>query len=164
MMVLPDAIFCHKFVAILGEDIRHYLFDKDFEVTGITMCTECISYHDTCIDCCIGNDQQILDALSSNKSFKVRIQERLDIMDAFFRVIPTPKRNHPSLKEIFLPLEKMMRFKLHSLLKKPFINTYLQVGKNSYKINLETFFHKMKSYQHLFCCNEHFFINPSRRN
>ncbi len=105
MMVLPDAIFCHKFMAILGEEIRQYLFDKDFEVTGINMCTDCIPYHDTCIDCCIGNDQQILDALSSNKSFKVCIQEALDIMDAFIRVIPTPKRNYPSLKDIFLPLE-----------------------------------------------------------
>jgi hypothetical protein len=84
------------------------------------MCTNCICYHDTCIDCCIGNDQQILDALSSNKSFKVCIQETLDIIDAFFRVIPTQKRNHPSSKEIFLPLKKMMRFKLHSLLKEPF--------------------------------------------
>jgi hypothetical protein len=94
-------------MAILGkEEIGQYLFNKDFEVTGINMCTDCIPYHDTCIDCCIGNDQQILDALSSNKSFKVHIQERLDIVDAFFRVIPTPKRNHPSSKEIFLPLEK----------------------------------------------------------
>jgi hypothetical protein len=41
-------------------------------------------------------------------------------MDAFFRVIPMPKRNHSSLKEIFLPLEKMTRFKLHSLLREPF--------------------------------------------
>ena len=125
MMVLPDAIFCHKFMAILGEDIRQYLFDKDFEVTGITMCTNCISYCETCIDCCIGNDQQNLDALSSNKSFKVCIQERLDIMDAFFRVIPTPKRNHPSSKSIFLPLEQMMRFNLHSLLKGSFQNHLL---------------------------------------
>ncbi len=53
MMALPDAIFCHRFMAILEEDIRQYLFDKDFEVTGITMCTNCncISYRDTCIDC-----------------------------------------------------------------------------------------------------------------
>jgi hypothetical protein len=40
MMVLPDAIFCHKFKAILGEEIGHYLLDKDFEVTGINMCTD----------------------------------------------------------------------------------------------------------------------------
>ncbi len=67
MMVLPDAIFCHKFMAILGkEKIREYIFDKDFEVTGINMCTDCIPYRDTCIACCIGNDQQILDPLSSN--------------------------------------------------------------------------------------------------
>jgi hypothetical protein len=114
MMVLPDAIFCHKFMAILGkEKIRQYLFDKDFEVTGINMCTNCIPNRDTCIDCCIGNDQQILDALSSNKSFKVCIQETLDIVDAFFRVIPMPKRNYPSLKETFLPLEQMMRLRLY---------------------------------------------------
>ncbi len=30
-----------------------------------------------------------------------------------------PKRNHSSPKDIFLPLEQMMRFKLHSLLKEP---------------------------------------------
>ncbi len=126
MMVLPDAIFFHKFMAILGkEKIREYFFDKDFEVTGINMCTDCIPYRDTCIDCCIGNDQQILDALSSNKSFKVRIQETLDIVEAFFRVIPMPKRNHPSLKGIFLPLEQIMRFKLHSLLKGSFQNHLL---------------------------------------
>jgi hypothetical protein len=93
MMVLPDAIFCHKFMAILGkEKIGQYLFDKDFEVTGKNMCTNCIPCRDTCIDCCIGNDQQILNSLSSNKSFKVRIQEMLDIVDAFFRVIPMPKK------------------------------------------------------------------------
>jgi hypothetical protein len=120
MMVLPDAIVCHKFKAILGEEIRQYLFNKDFEVTGINMCTNYIHNRDTCIDCCIGNNQQILDALSSHKSFKVCIQETLDIMDAFFRVIPMPKRNHPSSKDIFLPLEQMMRFKLHSLLKGSF--------------------------------------------
>jgi hypothetical protein len=58
MMVLPDAIFCHKFMAILGkEKIGQNLFDKDVEVTGINMCTDCIPYRDTCIDCCIGNDQ-----------------------------------------------------------------------------------------------------------
>ena len=57
MMVLPDAIFCHKFMAILGkEQIGQYLFNDDFEVTGINMCTDCIPNHDTCIDCCIGND------------------------------------------------------------------------------------------------------------
>ncbi len=34
MIVLPDAIFCHKFVAILGkEKMGQYFFDKDFEVT-----------------------------------------------------------------------------------------------------------------------------------
>ncbi len=107
MMVLPDTIFCQKFMAILGkEKIGQYLFDKAFEVTGINMCTNCIPNHDTCIDCCIGNDQHILNAILSNKSFKVCIQETLDIVDAFFRVIPTSKRNYPSSKDIFLPLNK----------------------------------------------------------
>jgi hypothetical protein len=113
MMMLPDAIFCHKFKAILGEEIQNYLFDKDFEVTGINMCSSYINNCDTCIDCCIGNDQHILDALSYNKNFKVHIQETLDIMDAFFRVIPMQKK-HSSSKTIFLPLEQMMRFKLYS--------------------------------------------------
>ncbi len=63
MMVLPDAIFCHKFKAIFGEEVRHYLFDKNFEVTGINVCTNYIHNRDTCIDCYVGNDQQILDTL-----------------------------------------------------------------------------------------------------
>ncbi len=94
MMMPPDAIFYHKFKAILGGEIRQYLFDKDFEVTVINMCTDYVHTHDTCIDCCIGNDQQILDALSYNTSFKVCIRETFDIMDAFFRVIPTQKNTH----------------------------------------------------------------------
>ena len=49
----------------------------------------------------------------------------LDNVDAFFRVIPTPKRNYPSLKGIFLPLEQIMRFMLHSLLKGSFQNHLL---------------------------------------
>ncbi len=105
MMVLPDAILCYKFMAILWkEKIGQYLFDKDFESNGINVCTGCILNCDTCIDCCIGNDQQNLDALSSNKTCKVCIQETLDIVDAFFRVIPMSKRNYPCLKQIFLPL------------------------------------------------------------
>ncbi len=103
MMVLPGAIFCHKFKAILGEEIQQDLFDKDFEMTGINMCTNCIHNHDTCIDCCIGNDQQILNALSYNKSFKNCIKETLDIMDAFFRVIPMPKKNTHLRKIYFCP-------------------------------------------------------------
>ena len=84
VMVLPDAIFCHKFMAILGkEEIGQYLFDKDFEVTSINMCTNCIPYRDTCIDCCIEYDQQIFDALSSNKKFK---SEKYIIL-GFFSII-----------------------------------------------------------------------------
>ncbi len=30
MMVLPDAIFWYKFKAILGEEIGHFFFDKNF--------------------------------------------------------------------------------------------------------------------------------------
>jgi hypothetical protein len=166
MMVLPDAIFCHKFMAILGKEVMgQYLFDKDFEVTGINMCTNCIPYRDTCIDCCIGNNQQIFDALSSNKNFKFCIQETLDIMDAFFRVIPMPKRNHPSSKDIFLPLEKMMSAKLYSSLTKPFQTQLLTNGTIFYIIKSKTFFQiLLKSYQHLFHHNRHFIINPSRRN
>jgi hypothetical protein len=108
-------------------------------VTGINICTNCIPNCNICIDCCTGNDQQILDALSSNKSFKVCIQETLDIVDAFFRVIPTSKRNYPSSKETFLPLEQMMRAKLYSSLNESFKThllasweTFLQIPPQDY--------------------------------
>ncbi len=165
MMVLPDAIFCHKFKAILGEEIRQYLFNKNFEVTGINMCTNYIHNRDTYIDCYIGNNQQILNTLSYNKSFKVHIQEMLDIMDAFFKVIPMPKQNHPSSKAIFLPLEQMMRKKLYSSLKEPFRTQLLASWEEFFIIKFKPFFQKkMKSYQHLFHPNQHFIMNPSRRN
>jgi hypothetical protein len=131
-------------MAILGEDIQQYHFDKDFEVTGINMCPNCMLYRDICIDCFIGNDQQNLDALSSNKSFKVCIQEMLDIMDALFRVIPMPKRNHPSSKDIFLPLEQMMRFKLHSLLKGSFQNHLFASWEDFLQNQFEDIFPKNK--------------------
>jgi hypothetical protein len=142
MMMLPDAIFYHKFKAILGEEIQQYLFDKDFEVTGISMCTNYIQNSDTCIDCCIGNDQQILDALSYNKSFKVHIQETFDIVDGFFRVIPTLKRNYPSSKDIFLPLEQMMRFKLYSSLIEPFRTQLLTTWEDSFQNQFDNIFPK----------------------
>jgi hypothetical protein len=132
---------------------RLYLFEKKIEVTGINLCTEYIHNRDTCIDCCIGIDQQILNALSYNKNFKVRTQETFDIMDAFFRVIPMLKRNYPSSKDIFLPLEQMMRFKLYSSLKEPFKTQLLASWDDFYKIQFETAFQILKSYQHLLHCN-----------
>jgi hypothetical protein len=57
----------------------------------------------------------------------------LDIMDAFFRVIPMPKRNHPSSKDIFPPLEKMMRFNLYSSLKEPFQTQSLASWENFFQ-------------------------------
>ena len=73
---------------ILGtEKIREYLFDNDFDVTGIYVCTDYIPNSDTCNDCCIGNNQQILDALLFNKHSKNCFKDILDLMDAFFRVL-----------------------------------------------------------------------------
>jgi hypothetical protein len=165
MIVLPDAIFCHKFMAILGkENIGQYLFDKDFKVTGINMCNNCIPYHDTCIECCIGNDQQILDAISSNKSFKVCIQETLDIVDAFFRVIPTPKRNHPSLKDIFLPLEKMLRFKLYSSLKELLKTHLLACWEFFLQTPIQNIFPNTEIISTSLPSQLTFIINQSRRN
>jgi hypothetical protein len=151
MMVLPDAIFCHKLMAILEkEKIGQYLFNNDFEVTGINMCTNCIPNHETCIDCCIEYDQQIFDALSSNKKFKVCIQEMLDIVDAFFRVILTSNKSHPPLKETFLPLEQMMRAKLYSSLNESFKAQLLTSWRFFYKQHLKNAFQVLQSYQHLF--------------
>ncbi len=36
-------------------------------------------------------------------------------MEAFFRVIPTPKRSHPSLKGIFLPLDDIKKLEAINL-------------------------------------------------
>ncbi len=64
MTFLPDAIFCHKLLAVLGETvIKHYLFDNDFDFSLIQKCTDGMSNHYNCNDCCIGNDQQLLDGL-----------------------------------------------------------------------------------------------------
>jgi hypothetical protein len=47
MKTLPDAIFCHKFWAVHEDkEIKLYLFDKHFEVTGIKKCTETMPNHD----------------------------------------------------------------------------------------------------------------------
>jgi hypothetical protein len=108
-------------------------------VTGINMCANYIHNRD-CIDCCIGNNKQILDALSYNKNFKVCIQETLDIMDAFFRVIPMPKKYHPSLKTIFLAQEQMMREKLYSSLNKPFQKHLLASWEESFQNQFDNIF------------------------
>jgi hypothetical protein len=87
MNILPDAIFCHKFWAVLGDkEIKRYFFDSHVEVKDITKCTEAMLNHDNQNDCCIGNDQQSLDALSPHKSYEDRMQDIFDIMDAFFTV------------------------------------------------------------------------------
>ncbi len=132
MMLLPDAILCHKFLAILGmEKIGEYLFDNDFDVIGIKVCTDCIPNRDTCNDCCIGNNQQVLDALSSNKNFKDHIKDTLDIVDAFFKVNPMAKKGHPSPREIFLLLDQMMRVKLYTSLSESYWNQLLASWKAS---------------------------------
>jgi hypothetical protein len=87
MKIMPDAIFCHKFCAALRDkEIKLYLFDRHFEVKGIKKCMEAMPNHDNQNYCCIGNNQQILDALSPHKSYEDCMKDMLNIMDAFFRV------------------------------------------------------------------------------
>ncbi len=91
MKILPDAIFCHKFWAVLGDkEIKLYLFDRQFEVTGIKKCTETMPNFDNQNDCCIGNHQQILDAISSHKCYEDHMKDMFNIMDAFF-IVPSKK-------------------------------------------------------------------------
>ena len=67
-------------------------------------------------DCCIGNDQQILDDLSSHKSYEDCMKDVFDIMDAFFTVPSKKMRGHILTDIIFLSLEQMMRDKLYNSL------------------------------------------------
>ncbi len=116
MTILPDTIFCHKFWAVLGDkEIKRYLFNTHFEVNGIKKCTEAMHSHDYQNDCCIGNNQQILDALSPHK-YEDCIKDIFDIMDAFFTVPSKIMKGHSSPDIIFLPLEQMMRDKLYNSL------------------------------------------------
>ncbi len=51
-MVLPDAIFCYKYMAILGkEKIGQYLFNNDSEVTGIIMTDFHPVWYTSVLDC-----------------------------------------------------------------------------------------------------------------
>jgi hypothetical protein len=91
MTVLSDAIFCHKFWAVLGEEvIKRYCFDRQFKVMGIQKFTEAMPNQDNQNDCCIGNNQQILDALSPHKSYEDCMKGMFNIMDAFF-IVPFKK-------------------------------------------------------------------------
>ncbi len=117
MTILPDAIFCHKFWAVLGDkEIKCYLFDRQFEVTGLKKCTMAMPNCDNQKDCCIGNNQQILDALSPHKSHEDCMRDMFDIMGAFFTVPSKKMRGHISPDIIFLPLEQMMRELLYKSL------------------------------------------------
>ncbi len=52
MKILPDAISCHKFWAVLEDkEIKLYLFDRQSEVTGIKKCTEAMPNCDNQNDC-----------------------------------------------------------------------------------------------------------------
>jgi hypothetical protein len=89
MKILPNAIFCHEFRAVIGDkETKLFLFDRQFEVMGIKKCTEAMPNCDNQNDCYIGNDQQILDALSPHKSYEDCMKDMFDIKDAFFTVPP----------------------------------------------------------------------------
>jgi hypothetical protein len=84
MKILPDAIFCNNFWAVLGgKEIKLYLYDRHFEVKGIKKCTEAMPNRDNQNDCCIGNNQQILYALSPHKSYEDCMKDMFGIMDKF---------------------------------------------------------------------------------
>jgi hypothetical protein len=60
--VSPRATFCHELLAVLGEMvIKHCLFDKDFDFSLIQKRTNDMSNSYSGNDCCIGNNQQLLD-------------------------------------------------------------------------------------------------------
>ncbi len=116
MKILPDAVF-YKIWAVLGDkEIKHYLFDRHFEVTDIKKCMKAMPNHDSQNDCCIGNNQQILDALSPHKSYADCMKDMFNIMDAFFTVPSKKIRGHIPPDIIFLPLEQMMREHLYQSL------------------------------------------------
>ncbi len=80
MMMLPDAIFCHKFKAILGKEIKHYLFDKDFKVTGIICAPIIFIIVTLAFIVALGTISIFLTLSHTTKISKVHIQETLDIM------------------------------------------------------------------------------------
>jgi hypothetical protein len=64
----------------------------------------------------------------------------LDIVDAFFRILPTSKRNYPSSKDVFLPLEQMIRAKLYSSLNKSFQKQFLPSWQNYLQTTFDKYF------------------------
>ncbi len=141
MAILPDAILCHKFWAVLRDKgIKLYLFDRHFEVKGRKKCMEAMPYRDNQNDCCIGNNQQILDALSSHKSYEDCMKDVFDIMDAFFTVPSKKMRGHKSPDIMFLPLEQMMRDKLYNSLDEFFRQTLMRSWRTHLKAPPKNYF------------------------
>ncbi len=56
-------------------------------------------------DCCIGSNQQILDALSPHKIYEDCMKDMFNIMDAFFTVPSKKMRGHVPPDIMFLPLD-----------------------------------------------------------
>ena len=55
-------------------------------MTGIKKYIKAMPNRDNQNDCCIGNNQQILDALSPHKSYEDWMKDIFNIMNAFFTV------------------------------------------------------------------------------
>jgi hypothetical protein len=110
-------------------------------VKGIKKCTEAIPNHDNQNDCCIGNDQQSLDALSHHKSYENCMKDMFDIMDAFFTVPSKKIRGHIPPDIIFLFLEQMMRDKLYKSLDK-YSQHIIEKLDNTFKRNILKLFSK----------------------
>ncbi len=136
MTFLPDAIFCHKLLAVLGEMvIKRYLFDKDFDFSFIQKYTDGMSNRYTRNVCCIGNNQQLLDGSCFGKK-KECTKYMIDMIDACFLVPHKKTKSHPSAKEVFFPLEKMMRLMLYQSLTEDLQTRLLQFWEANFEISI----------------------------
>jgi hypothetical protein len=114
-------------------------------------------------DCCIGNDQQIIDALSPHKSYDDRMKDMFDIMDAFFTVPSKTMRGHIPPDIIFLPLDQMMRHKLYNSLAEFSQQNLLRSWTMHLKATSKNYFPKTP-FKTVFCHKRQSKLNPSERN
>ncbi len=73
--------FIINFGPHLETEIKLYPFDRHFEVNGMKKYTEAMPNHDNEKDCCISNNQQILEALSPHKSYESCMKDMLGMLD-----------------------------------------------------------------------------------
>jgi hypothetical protein len=79
MRILPDAIFCHKFWAVVGDkEIKLYLFDRHFEVKGIKKCMEAMPNRDNQNDCLPSQKTVTIEPI--RKKLKPRIDHNYSLL------------------------------------------------------------------------------------